>query len=629
MKKLWVLLLFALASPAYAQLVPGAPVSASQLNTLFAGKQASSANLTTLSGVTPGAFGQTMLGTTTQGSAQTALGQMAQVDGNYFQITRMTTPASYSGTHAGLVFQQQDDENATAGQTNLPGAVFAFTSTGNGDVTGGTSHTFWPGLLATFAKQGDGSGQTITVESALGPVGVGGYNELGGYEGQLINLGSTNGYLSGVEMQVADGSSGTNYNTAMSAIVGRVARYNAGSRTSYNFLATSEGTAAVDAVLASSSGSWKNGVDLSHSTFSGNPFTSVGFSVSNAGLITSSSSINTTGTGYFFSQNGAVINRRADREFVGGMTVNDGAFPFTNLDWLSTLQAAWGLPVSYSDLGQLVVECENASYSSCGNAIVGAVQSKNNGSAGAYLEGLVGLSFCNNTVISSQTCEGVYGEAHRTLSTNSQAIAIELNAVAHVAGLTPSTSQQGLTVGIQDACGGGYTITLFACDAAMQVVANGAPFTVGLIFENGGVTPGYPAIEIPTANSIKFIDPSGDAAPIQGSFTTAAAGRINFTDNGILMAGHDGSPVAYFSPCAACVNWLSFGGTTTGLSPVINATGTDTNVGLAINTKGLGIVTVDAPLSATAYRVGSTSGASCSGAPSASFASTNGIVTHC
>jgi hypothetical protein len=60
-----------------------------------------------------------------------------------------------------------------------------------------------------------------------------------------------------------------------------------------------------------------------------------------------------------------------------------------------------------------------------------------------------------------------------------------------------------------------------------------------------------------------------------------------------------------------------------------------TNGSLTIQALGTGIVQISSPttvggaLTAASYKVGSTAGVSCSGAPTASYAVTNGIVTHC
>lgn len=45
-------------------------------------------------------------------------------------------------------------------------------------------------------------------------------------------------------------------------------------------------------------------------------------------------------TGQHFSQNGALIHRIPDRVFIGGAIDNDGTFPNTDKDWLSTFQSA-------------------------------------------------------------------------------------------------------------------------------------------------------------------------------------------------------------------------------------------------------------------------------------------------
>jgi hypothetical protein len=148
-----------------------------------------------------------------------------------------------------------DYSTSRAGIANelIPGAVDQFNVSGNGVVNSGTelSQTIWQGRYLYMNKTGDGSAHSATIVGQLGAVGPGGYNELGGFQGQMTNLGSTLGTMSGVELLLSDSANAgtTSFNTKMQAIVGRIAKYNATARKSYHFYASSEGTLATDAVI--------------------------------------------------------------------------------------------------------------------------------------------------------------------------------------------------------------------------------------------------------------------------------------------------------------------------------------------------------------------------------------------
>ncbi len=198
-------------------------------------------------------------------------------NGQRFEVQKTDSPLNYAAdTRAAFVVQQKDTQGLGAQQLD-PGAVFQFESTGDGVVNAGTyySESIWEGLLATMKKSGDGSGHAVTFIGELGNVGAGGYNELGGYQGTLTNISSTNGTMSGVEVLLKDSpdAGATSFDTQMSAVIGRVAKYSAGRvRRTQAFFASSEGTVTPDAVLAingtpTAPNGWRMGLDLSGGSF--------------------------------------------------------------------------------------------------------------------------------------------------------------------------------------------------------------------------------------------------------------------------------------------------------------------------------------------------------------------------
>jgi len=190
-----------------------------------------------------------------------------------FSLTKDSSALNYSGTSAIGVIQLRDASNYATNTTN-PGFVFQYVDTGNGVVTPSSeySSTIWWGTTSSVTKSGDGSGHAFTAVGQLGAYGSTGYNELGGFEGQLTNTGSNLGTMSGAELLLSDSpNGGTNsYSTKMQAVVGRIAKYNSTTRPSYNFYASSEGTLPPNAILGlnPTGNHFQRGFDLSQGAFS-------------------------------------------------------------------------------------------------------------------------------------------------------------------------------------------------------------------------------------------------------------------------------------------------------------------------------------------------------------------------
>lgn len=193
-------------------------------------------------------------------------------------ITARDTPVNYSTSKAGFVYQGLDAANMTLDEL-APNAVFDMNYTGQGwvDAANRQSRSIGLGVFAYVGKQGDSSAHAFTVIGELKAIGTGaigtgtgGYNECGGYQGTITNIGSTRGNISGYEFITADGTSGTNFDTDIKNCIARVARFNNGSRPVVCFMASSEGTVAVDAILTTNAGAFdefKVGLDLSGTTF--------------------------------------------------------------------------------------------------------------------------------------------------------------------------------------------------------------------------------------------------------------------------------------------------------------------------------------------------------------------------
>lgn len=188
------------------------------------------------------------------------------------------SPLDYSTSRAGYVWQHRD---SLSGGTNelIPGAVFQFNSTGSGTVDAATelSQTIWQGLYSFMNKTGDASAHSFTSIGQLGAYGVGGYNELGLFQGEGTNVGSALGTITGVEILLKDSpdAGATTYSTKMQAVVGRIAKYDQTVRKSYSFYASSEGTLPPNAILGgnpSGLAQWQRGFDFEGLVFTTGQF---------------------------------------------------------------------------------------------------------------------------------------------------------------------------------------------------------------------------------------------------------------------------------------------------------------------------------------------------------------------
>lgn len=187
------------------------------------------------------------------------------------EVQKDGAPLNYDDTRAAAVLQWRDPQDL-ADQQMSPGSVQQFTVTGNGfvDKVARWSGSIWQGALATMKKSGDGSGHAYTFIGELGPVGPGGYNELGGLQGELTNTGSADGTMSGVEVLLKDGPDEQSARgTQMHAVIARVKKHSPdATRSTVGVLASSEGSRAPDAAFKAV-GAWRRGVDLTCAVLDG------------------------------------------------------------------------------------------------------------------------------------------------------------------------------------------------------------------------------------------------------------------------------------------------------------------------------------------------------------------------
>lgn len=205
------------------------------------------------------------------GSSVTTLPVVA---GQRVEIRKDSAPLNYGDTRAAFVVQQRDPLDL-ATNTLVPGSVQQFTSTGNGvvDAASQVSTSIWLGELASMTKTGDGSAHSFTSICQVGAYGPGLYNECGGFQGTVTNIGSNNATLSLFEGIVSDSpdAGANNYPSKMAGLTVRMQKFNPSDFQSAAIWVTSEGTVAPDSILFAypntAFNQWKRGIDLSGVTF--------------------------------------------------------------------------------------------------------------------------------------------------------------------------------------------------------------------------------------------------------------------------------------------------------------------------------------------------------------------------
>jgi hypothetical protein len=187
------------------------------------------------------------------------------VAGSRIEFNKTNSPLDFAGTRAGMVMQLTDTQPVGSNMV-IPAWEFTYSWSGDGVVKTlpNSSSSVNAGLWVVGTKTGDASAQLFTGTGQLGAVGKGGYNELGGFQAQLTNTGSTNGNISGYEVYVADGTNGRNYPTSIKNIVTRIARFNTSSISTF-WQISPEGTRPIDSILSTNTmaiGSVARGFDL-------------------------------------------------------------------------------------------------------------------------------------------------------------------------------------------------------------------------------------------------------------------------------------------------------------------------------------------------------------------------------
>src|SRR5581483_7821545 len=305
---------------------------------------------------------------------------------------------------------------------------------------------------------------------------------------------------------------------------------------------------------------------------------------------TSSGAITQQLTTKFFAQDGAVVDRLNDRIFMGGATANDGAYPNATKDWLSSIQVGWGLS------GGSIVSSQAAILTSLTSAASVALtvgsQSQYSTGAGQSTIALEAFAINNNSTLGTNAW-AAYFQANRYNSVNGSVYGLELDVSSFATTINPNPNQQGNAVGLQIASGGQYPVAgQVNTSCAIQIANNPSLFQCGINILPGSIVTNNPSLNLPPNNPIVFTNAGGhQIAAVNCTDTGSSSGvSVNFTANGLQIAGGDGSAIAYFNKLTNGANWLAFSGAATGSGPLVAAAGGDTDIDLQLQSKGAGLV---------------------------------------
>lgn len=309
-------------------------------------------------------------------------------------------------------------------------------------------------------------------------------------------------------------------------------------------------------------------------------------------------------SGQFFSGNGAQVNRFNDRMLVGDATVGDAAFPNVNKDWLAAYQTYFG--------GSGPSVTTMAIFLAQGEPFLAGARTAGNPSVGANAIGVQGYALANNPAKGGDFAWAFYGEGHRVSASASNCYGAEICVVnrGDTKVLTPYSSLPGTTIGIQIDSGCGFNHAampdVVSASAAMVIVDNtggSAPFLAGFVFPVGSVQDSFgnhDAIVLPQNYGMRWWTPANlPSSFIKGGVGTAAnATGLAFADAGLEVQNASNQVLALFPPIANATNYPQISAAASGGAVLVKASGTDTNINLALFPQGAGTLQLGVPWTA-------------------------------
>jgi hypothetical protein len=211
----------------------------------------------------------------------------------------------------------------------------------------------------------------------------------------------------------------------------------------------------------------------------------------------------------------------------------------------------------------------------------------------------MGFALNDNTTTPHGSWAG-YFESRRYAGA-SNAIDAELDMVnlGSVVVNTPwSFAPSGISPDLWLSCGRPDISGSVGCTDAIGVVNNGAVFEKGIVFEQnaldatqGGIAPGGIAFEMANGQQFHWVYNDGAAG---ASITSTVTGGANyaqglvFTNSGLEYENSAGTPLLTVNTLNTDVDGITIVPATAGGTELLEATGSDTNIPLAIRSKGAG-----------------------------------------
>jgi len=282
-------------------------------------------------------------------------------------------------------------------------------------------------------------------------------------------------------------------------------------------------------------------------------------------------------TGQHYSNNGARINKLADRLFVGDSVTDDGAYPSSARDWLSS----WYHSVLGYDSGaRALAKFTTLELAESAVAIHAGSQSQYFNLGTGYTAGTacIGIqSYVLNNAIGGPTylqpgqestpghwhhawC--YYGEAHRQNNYVGAVFGMELGVVESGASpvvQTPYT--QGTSEGLRITAGVGHTAGTYDCSAAIGIYTNPKSFKSGIVFEAAAVAKTdniRPVMVMAPEHALTWYASAGNLGPyIKSECISASTGqRLILSDNQFTIQNFAGTGGFYFNSARNGV-WLN------------------------------------------------------------------------
>ncbi|MER8846056.1 hypothetical protein [Mesorhizobium australicum] len=312
--------------------------------------------------------------------------------------------------------------------------------------------------------------------------------------------------------------------------------------------------------------------------------------------VASGLTFNQATTGFFWSDLGTPrIHRMTDRVFVGSAVANDGKLTNTTADWLST-----AMKVGRNAGFQTTNVAQFASLSSIGQiAVLGGTRASDIGQTTGTIAGA--FFAVNDQAAFDSGVYGLYVEAHREATAIGSAQVYEGDIInkGTVVSINPyAMFASGLTCNLWVASGGEYVGATNA-SAAIGILNNGARYDKGIVFHatalNGtdgtGTGTGI-AIQMARGQKVQWARQSGTlAADIFSDITNGGPYQlITFTDLGLLYRNTNAKNLLRVDAADNFANGFVMFPKALGSTPLFQAVGDDTNVGLGIATQGTGTV---------------------------------------